>query len=294
MDKHSFSPYIRNAKDSALIAPFKIAFRTLFDYELIFVSEGICKITMNNTEYLCKKNNAIFIRPGVTHKFECVDNVDFVQPHIHFDVSYDNKSKERIVSFKRKDKMSDYELSLIQDDAFKDIAVPFVFVPHDINKFRKLFFEIIDIWQHKKYNYQLHYKAKMLELIDLILIQFDNEKRTPNRHISVIDIKNYIDNNYMSHITLDSLAMQFHFNKYTMLRNFKSSYNQNIIEYYHSKRIEYIKKTLKTTSVPISLISEKMNFSDVYSFSRFFKSHTGYSPVAYRKNKQEATAHVNE
>ena len=53
-------------------------------------------------------------------------------------------------------------------------------------------------------------------------------------------------------------------------------------------------KTLKTTSVPISLISEKMNFSDVYSFSRFFKSHTGYSPVAYRKNKQETTAPVNE
>lgn len=283
MDKHNFSPYIRNAKDSALLAPYEISYRTLYDYELIFVSDGKCKITMNDTEYVCRKNNAIFIRPGVTHKFECINNIDFVQPHIHFDISYSDKSKKRIVSFKPREKMTDYELSLIQDDAFKEIPIPFVFIPDDISKFQKLFFEIIEIWQHKKYNYQLHYKAKMLELIDLILVQFDSEKRNPVRHISVIDIKNYIDNNYLSNITLDFLASQFHFNKYTMLRNFKSQYNQNIIEYYHNKRVEYIKKTLKNTSIPIHLISEKMNFADVYSFSRFFKTHTGFSPVSYRK-----------
>ena len=284
MNKHSFSPYIRHARDSALVAPYNISWRTLYDYELIFVSDGKCRITADNTEYLCKKNHVILIRPGIRHKFECVDNLDFVQPHIHFDISYSELSEKRSVSFTPEEKMNEYELSLIQEDAFSEIPIPVVFTPYDIPQFQKLFFEIIDIFKNKKYNYQLHYKVKMLELIDLILIQFDSGKRLrPDKQTSVAAIKNFIDNNYLSVINLDSLAKQFYFNKYTMLRNFKASYNQNVIEYYHNKRVEHIKDTLENTSIPIKLISDQLNFTDVYSFSRFFKTHVGCSPVLYRK-----------
>ncbi|MBO5060389.1 MAG: helix-turn-helix transcriptional regulator [Clostridia bacterium] len=286
MNKKEFSPYIRVAMFSTLIAPFKIEKRVIFDYELILVSDGKCKITIDDTEYLCKKNDVVFLRPDIPHKFECIDNCDFVQPHIHFDVSYNKKSEKRFVSFKPKEAMSDYELTLIQEDVFKDIYIPYVFSPSDMEKFQKIFFEIIELFQKKAYNYELLYKSKMLELFDCILTQFDSDKtiKIDMTYNPVIAVKNYIDSNYLSVITLDSLSKQFYFNKYTLIRKFKAMYNQNLMSYYRNKRIEYIKNMLRTTNLSITVLSEKLNFSDIYSFSRFFKTYVGCSPTFYRKN----------
>lgn len=271
---------------STLTAPFKIKNRAIFDYEVILVTNGKCKITVDNIEFLCKKNDVVFLRPGIHHKFECVNNVDFVQPHIHFDMIYDNMSEKRFVSFKPKEEMSDAELDLIQKDIFEDINIPCVFTPSDIGNFQKTFFEIIELFEKKEYNYELLCKAKMFELLNYILMQFDQTIPLKPDIICnpVITVKNYIDNNYMSVITLDTLSKQFYINKYTLLRKFKSMYGKNIISYYRGKRIEYIKNILKTTNIPISSLSEKMNFTDIYSFSRFFKTYVGCSPTFYRKN----------
>lgn len=270
---------------STLVAPFKIGKRVIFDYELILVSGGKCKITINNTEYLCKKNDVVFLRPGIPHKFECVDNCDFVQPHIHFDVVYTGKSEKRVISFKPKELMSDKELSLIANDVFKDLSIPDVFTPCDMSLFQKLFFEIIEIFQRKEYNYEILYKAKMLELINCIMTQFDSSKRSPV-HVSfdpVMAVKDYIDSNFLSLITLDFLSNQFYVNKYTLIRKFKAVYNQNLMTYYRQKRLEYIKAALNTTNLSITALAEKLNFSDIYSFSRFFKTNVGCSPTEFKK-----------
>ena len=60
-------------------------------------------------------------------------------------------------------------------------------------------------------------------------------------------------------------------------------YNENVISYCRRKRIEYAKNILKTTTMPIQDIAEKMHFSDIYSFSRFFKMYVGCAPTCYRK-----------
>lgn len=288
MNINEFSPYIRVAMLSTLTAPFKISTRIIFDYEIILVTDGKCKITVDDTEYLCKKNDVVFLRPGIHHKFECIDNFNFVQPHIHFDIKYSEISEKRFVSFKPKAEMSGDELALIQEDVFEDICIPYVFMPSDKEKFQKLFFEVIEIFEKKSYNYELLCKAKMLELFNCILTQFNHNRTSKNDIMSnpVVSVKNYIDNNFMSVMTLDSLARQFYFNKYTLLRKFKLMYGKNIISYYRDKRIEYIKNILKTTNISISALSEKLNFSDIYSFSRFFKTFVGCSPTDYRKNNR--------
>ena len=88
--------------------PLKI----LFDYEIIFVQQGKCKLTFGTNEYICKKNDVVFIRPDLPHKIESIENFDFVQPHIHFDVIYSDNSENTPVSFKPRKKMSEAELSL--------------------------------------------------------------------------------------------------------------------------------------------------------------------------------------
>ncbi len=284
MNKNSFSPYVRRATYSTILAPFSIEERIIFDYEMIYVSGGLCKITVNDTEYICKKNDVVFIRPDISHKFESVGDVNFEQPHIHFDVIYNDKSEMTPISFKSKKKMSCYELSLIQEDVLANVNVPTVFVPYDAEVFKKLFFELINLYNEKSYNYEFLCKAKMLELLNCILMQFENHNNNVSLDTEnhIISIKSFIDNNFLSIITLESLSTQFLINKYTLMRRFKSMYNENIITYYRKLRGAYAKKLLRDTDLSVYNIAEKMNFTDIYSFSRFFKKYCGCSPTAYR------------
>lgn len=284
MNKKKFSPYIRVAMHSKLLEGTIIKRRVLFDYEMIFVSGGECKITIDKTPYICKKNDVVFIRPGVSHKFECFEDKAFVQPHIHFDVCYSDKSEETPVSYKEKSAMSEYELSLIQEDFLKDVEIPDVFVPYDIEKFKKVFYEVIRLFSEKKQNFELLYKAELLKLLGLIFEQFEDKIEVEKSDSTILSVKNYIDSNYLSVITLDALAVQFHINKFTLLRKFKAAYNQNVIAYYHTKRVQYAKRMLEETSLSVYALSEKLNFGDIYSFSRFFKKQVGVSPTEYKKH----------
>lgn len=286
MNINGFSPYIRVAMQSTLAPGCSINERVIFDYELIMVTGGKCKITIDGTPYLCQKNDVVFIKPGVPHKFECFYDCSFVQPHIHFDIIYSGNSEQRFVSFKNKNQMTERELELISNDELSEISIPCVFTPYDANRFGKIFFEIIDIFQARKRNCELLYKSKLLELLSLILYQFENGRSEEHSTVknTVVSVKNYIDSNFLSILSLDSLAEQFYINKYTLLRNFRNLYKHNIMAYYKSKRLDYAKSMLCGTSLSVQNISEKLNCPDIYSFSRFFKTNTGISPTEYRKS----------
>ena len=100
MNLNEFSPFIRVAMESILTAPFKINQRVIFDYEIILIESGKWKLTLENKEYICKENDVILIRPGQSHIIESLGNILVSQPHIHFDITYDNFSDKIYVSFK--------------------------------------------------------------------------------------------------------------------------------------------------------------------------------------------------
>ena len=79
MNKKAFSPYIRTAMFSVIKAPFHINKRVIFDYEIIYVSDGKCEIIIDGKKYLCKKNDVVFIRPDIPHEFKSAGVCDFVQ-----------------------------------------------------------------------------------------------------------------------------------------------------------------------------------------------------------------------
>ncbi len=289
MDIHKVNPYIRLATFSTLPGGHIISTRVIFDYELIFVSAGKCKITFEGTTYICEKNHAVLIPPGVNHSFEVPEGTEFVQPHIHFDLIFGEKSVETPISFKGRKDMNEYERSLISQDLLADMEIPYIFTPERIEQFKQTFFDVIGIFQGKGENRELLYKAKMLELISMILSQFESRKAeiTGNSCATIENIKGYIDNNFRQIITLDTLAMQFGMNKFTLLRTFKHFYGVNIISYYKGKRLDFAKKLLCETALSVTSVSEQLNFSDIYSFSRFFKTNIGVSPQQYRKSGEK-------
>ena len=51
----------------------------------------------------------------------------------------------------------------------------------------------------------------------------------------------------------------------------------------YCQRMERAKKLLKSGSVKVGEVSEKVGYKDVNYFSLTFKKYTGYSPAEYRE-----------
>ena len=282
MDINSFCPYIRRAESSVLTHPFIINTRVIYDYELIYVADGKCTITVDNVPYVCKKGDVVLLAPGIPHRFEGKDS-DFAQPHLHFDLIYNQNSAHTPISFKNTDSMTEQEKKLIQHNLFEGLDIPCVFTPLDADKFKKLLYSVIRYFSEGN---TLCVMARTLELIGLILMQFDTVKTPAKETVNstASTVKSYIESNFMQALSLDVLALQFHINKFTLMRNFKAEFGMNIMEFYRNKRVEYVKKALSETQLSVSEISEQLCFNDIYSFSRFFKNSTGVSPSHYRKS----------
>lgn len=285
MDENIFSPYIRTAMYSILPQGFMLKKRVIFDYELIYVLGGKCNICFENRDFVCKRNDVVFIRPGESHSFRVVSDDGFEQPHIHFDIVYDSQSGDIPVSFKDRCEMSQEEIGQIRDDILRDIPIPSVFVPDNVTEFKKLFFSVINLYKSSGCS-TLKLKSEMLMLLNSVITQFSrnrNDNTVDNVERLVSLIKEYVDANHMNIITLDGIAEMFCCNKFTALRKFKEKYGCTIISYYNMRRYETARQLLETTELTITQVSDVLNFSDEYTFSRFFKTRSGVSPRHFRE-----------
>lgn len=285
MDYNFLSPYVRRAWHSVLEAPFMVKRRITLDYELIFVADGKCHLEIGKNSYICEKNDIIFIRPGVEHKISNVANINFTQPHVHFDMIADEKSEDVYVCYEKYEALSEHDKKLLRKD-ITDIQIPEVFRLENIEYFRTQLYELIELFEKKDKFYRLLCKEKMIHILYLILSEFDTEKTEPenNAKIDMLNIKSYIDGNYTQKITLETLSEQFYVSRFYIEKNFKKYFGIPTIKYYNRVRFEKACHML-SRGKRVSDISEKLGFDNIFSFSRFFKNICGISPSEYRKRR---------
>ena len=92
----------------------------------------------------------------------------------------------------------------------------------------------------------------------------------------------YIQENYIHHITLNDLSRVASSNKTTLTQMFKEAYGTTPLQYIIQVRLQKAKELLVSTNTSVSEISECVGFQSVHYFSRFFKEKEGYSPLEYR------------
>lgn len=129
-------------------------------------------------------------------------------------------------------------------------------------------------------------------LVKMILSEHLSVK-TENSVISVRkkhcdEAKKYLQSNFHHNITIENVATHLCLSR-AYLRNIFFQYNgispQN---YLTNLRIARAKELLQTENFSVSSIANSVGYTDVLLFSKFFKSHTGLSPSAYRKNFRES------
>ena len=95
--------------------------------------------------------------------------------------------------------------------------------------------------------------------------------------------KRYIDTNYAQDITLDSLAVITHINKFYLAHSFTECIGQSPISYLTERRLAACKELLSSSNLSVTQIANSAGFSSQSYFSQIFNKKVGMSPRQYRK-----------
>lgn len=71
-----------------------------------------------------------------------------------------------------------------------------------------------------------------------------------------------------------------------VIEHFKKYTGKTVVEYLRNIKINRACELLKTTDIPIIEISNTLGYASLSHFNRIFKEHSGITPAAYRKSKQ--------
>lgn len=115
---------------------------------------------------------------------------------------------------------------------------------------------------------------------------FAAEYSTSSKELKKLEISNYIELNYRSELTLNSISQQFNMSSSYFSRYFKQLFEIGFLEFLTNYRIKRISKELLFSSDKIATIAEKNGFSNLSSFNKNFKLQTGMSPREYRKKAE--------
>ena len=130
-----------------------------------------------------------------------------------------------------------------------------------------------------------HDELKMLSDFYNLCNQINKLYNIPYVHTNqnVIVAKEYIDLNFRDKNCLEKAVNIFGLSRRRFNDVFKLHFNITPNNYIISRKIDYSKELLSLGYLSISEISEICAFSDVYYFSKVFKSITGTTPGEYKK-----------
>ncbi|RED64344.1 MULTISPECIES: AraC family transcriptional regulator [Cohnella] len=289
MDLNTLSPYIRVAWDSTIYPPVNITERVIFDYELMFVKDGECEVSVENVIYHGKPGDLFLFKPNQVHSINLLHDKPLRQPHLHFDLYYRGDSPDVKVSYRPYSLLTESERGWIREDVIADMEDP---LPNHIrlNKpaaIEQLIQEIIFEFERKFPYYETTAKGLFIQLWVLLLREIHWRRNThlQSNWEQLDRVKNYLSHHIDQESTLDELADLANMSKYYLCRLFKKAYGMTPIQYHVSVRLEKAKQMIQFTNLSLTQIADELGFQSIHAFSRTFHKWEGVSPSAYRKKK---------
>ena len=130
-----------------------------------------------------------------------------------------------------------------------------------------------------------------------LLIDVHTQYREENENLDIelpsnlLYSKRFIDQFYAQDMTQEQIANAAAITPQHLCRLFKKYLNKTPTEYLNSVRIEHAKYLLRTTTLPIIEIGERVGYSTSHYFSSTFSKFEGKTPSEYRKLANIAAQH---
>lgn len=119
---------------------------------------------------------------------------------------------------------------------------------------------------------------------------FDNEATSaaddsPYSLDIISDLCVLLEENPDHYYTLNELSQIYHLTPNYLGSYFKKRLGVSFTKYYHQKKVDEAMEFLKVSDDSITVVADKLGFSDSNYFSKVFKSQTGITPSTYRKQQ---------
>lgn len=237
-------------------------------YEVLWITKGSSKHTIDYKNYEIEADTLFFISPGQLHLFEEWQDVEgfcivftegfclqiFQNKNILFEMSYlDNLYENPFIKIKEEDKL----------------------------KLKA----IVDLLINEKSNETK--QALLFVLLKQIQCQFSEKRNTQNLNHLIVTFKQFkslVDENFTKNWALTKYASELNVTIHHLNSIIKSVCNKTTSEIISERIILEAKQLLQFSDENISEISYTLGFEDSSYFARYFKKHTTYSPLEFRKS----------
>ena len=244
------------------------------DFQFIYVIDGKIKFLTLNKRIEVSASQGIFINKNILHQvkeFTSCHYKSFVFPDYFLKFYFGSPAGVFVDSISENEDLEFYHFT--GQNEWENTV---------LNLLQKL-----TEMEEKKTEF---YPYEILLILSSLWLTFrKNILLPPQQHENIVSIRmqkflNYIANHYAEDISLESLAKSGNVGKSECLRCFKASLQTTPYKYLMEYRLSKAADLLKTTDLPIGVISENVGFHQVSHFGKCFKEKTGYSPKDYRKN----------
>lgn len=158
------------------------------------------------------------------------------------------------------------------------------FKPENFTEFESTLDEIYSIAGSDSYMRDMLINEKLAHLLTLIMNESWHPEETEDSEVrhDVAEIRSYINANYQSPMTLETIAQKFFISKNYLAHLFREQCGATINSYIQQVRVTEAKRLLRFTDKTIEEISEECGFNSKNYFSRVFKKLEDCNASEYR------------
>lgn len=238
-------------------------------YELTLVTEGEGIILTNDIPISVKKGDIYFSFPGDFHEIQS---------------SKENPLKYDFFSFHTKNKTLNKDL--------KRIAASMYHMEQRVFRNELMNSAVSNAISEMSFvqPYQREILSTLFEQVLYYLLRsVSAENPLPKGKHSLsndelcFQVMHYIDTHIYSMDNLHILSEKFSYNYCYLSSLFKNTTGNTIAHYYQTRRLDAAKLLIDEGKLKISEISERLNYSSLYAFSKAFKHKYGIAPKHYEK-----------
>lgn len=263
---------LRLKENEGSISNYKPPFRKDFYFIALVSNAGNTKITYDNTNVTKLNSFLVFQSPGLLYSF------------------YRDKSANGYLIYFKKECLSffkpDFEkefpfFNILHTNFFKLNEAKFQeFAPH----FEEVFsaYENTNDRQHKVASIKFLALLYQLKEFSNAFKQWEEGFITPQQ-ILLQKFIQLVNNFYIEKRTIEEYAALLNVTPNHLSQSIKSTSDKNALSYINERLVSEAKSLIQFTDFDIAEIAYQLNFSDPANFGKFFKRHTGQTPLEYRK-----------
>ncbi len=267
------------------------------DTLLIFVTDGRCRITINNREYILTKGSVLFIPPKQHYIRRPIENemctLYYAHLRLYGGVSELSESEAANIIDAR---IKAHRSELISGERRSD-GQKHNYLITALNDLTDKFDDVMALWNEliasiKTPHAQSATDASLAAVRILLLLALNEEDSSQSspvenntQYIRLRMVINYIHMHAKEPITLDDLCTVCNFSKQHLIRVFKAEFGQTPKAYILEHRINVAKEIIfRNPYISVKEVADEMGFEDQSYFSRIFCKVAGISPTDYKKH----------